>query len=100
MPEDISNNYDPMGRIVSINKEDKTAVVEFLPKGAIEETVETPAIRAADAEVTFDGSVAVTPASDTFETSTRIGARTEKYKFKRFKRLFHKRKLMNRVINI
>ena len=90
MPEDISNNYDPMGRIVSINKEDKTAVVEFLPKGAIEETVETPAIRAADAEVTFDGSVAVTPASDTFETSTRIGARTENISLKDLKAISQK----------
>jgi hypothetical protein len=91
MPEDISNNYDPMGRIVSINKEDKTAVVEFLPKGAVEETVEAPAIRAADAEVTFDGSVAVTPASDTFETSTRIGARTENISLKDLKAISQKK---------
>ena len=96
MPEDISNNYDPMGRIVSINKEDKTAVVEFLPKGAIEETVETPAIRAADAEVTFDGSVAVTPASDTFETSTRIGARTESISLKDLKAVSQKQSNINR----
>ena len=96
MPEDLGKNYDPMGRIVSINKEDKTAVVEFLPKGAIEETVEAPAIRAADAEVTFDGSVAVTPASDTFETSTRIGARTESISLKDLKAVSQKQSNINR----
>jgi len=96
MPEDLGKNYDPMGRIVSINKEDKTAVVEFLPKGAIEETVEAPAIRATDAEVTFDGSVAVTPASDTFETSTRIGARTESISLKDLKAVSQKQSNINR----